>query len=431
MKNKKKAWILTADMGYGHQRAVYPLKEIAYERIININSDKSQTAKERKTWTHARIFYDFVSRLSEVPVIGKLGLLWIDKMQAISPYYPLKKNSAPNLPTNYLNKKIRKGFLKGVISYIQKEKLPVITSFYASAMALNHHEIENSYCIICDVDINRVWVPKDTKNIHIEYFVPTMHTYKRLKMYGVPSHNLHLTGFPLPKENIGGTKSTITKKVLAKRLINLDPTRKFIDMNKEMLEKETGQSFSEKKKPENITITYAIGGAAAQLKYGMHLLEGLKSKILLNQINLCLVAATHMDVKQKFEEKIKELGLAKNMGKNLTIIFELTKVEYFKKFNQQLNKTDILWTKPSELTFYTALGLPMILCPPVGAHEVFNKNWLHFIGSGVDQLDPKYVEQWLDEGLASGIYARKAWNGYINAPRNGTYEIEKIINKTK
>ena len=34
-----KAWIVSADMGYGHQRAVYPLKDIAEEEIICVGNN--------------------------------------------------------------------------------------------------------------------------------------------------------------------------------------------------------------------------------------------------------------------------------------------------------------------------------------------------------------------------------------------------------
>ena len=44
----KKAWVISVDMGYGHQRAAYPLKDISYERIITANSDKIITPKEKK-----------------------------------------------------------------------------------------------------------------------------------------------------------------------------------------------------------------------------------------------------------------------------------------------------------------------------------------------------------------------------------------------
>ena len=33
-----------------------------------------------------------------------------------------------------------------------------------------------------------------------------------------------------------------------------------------------------------------------------------------------------------------------------------------------LRETDVLWTKPSELCFYPALGIPLIMSAPLGAH---------------------------------------------------------------
>ena len=45
--------------------------------------------------------------------------------------------------------------------------------------------------------------------------------------------------------------------------------------------------------------------------------------------------------------------------------------------------TDILWTKPSELSFYAGLGLPIIMAPSVGAQERFNKAWLRAIGAAI------------------------------------------------
>jgi hypothetical protein len=39
MKRKKKlAWVVAADMGYGHQRAAFPLKYLSGGRIINANN---------------------------------------------------------------------------------------------------------------------------------------------------------------------------------------------------------------------------------------------------------------------------------------------------------------------------------------------------------------------------------------------------------
>ena len=33
---------------------------------------------------------------------------------------------------------------------------------------------------------------------------------------------------------------------------------------------------------------------------------------------------------------------------------------YYEAMNALLARTDVLWTKPSELTFYAALGLPIV-----------------------------------------------------------------------
>ena len=73
-KNKKKAWVISVDMGYGHQRAAYPLKDIAFERIITANSDKTVTPKERKSWNRFRTLYEGIARLRSLPLIGEF--LW-------------------------------------------------------------------------------------------------------------------------------------------------------------------------------------------------------------------------------------------------------------------------------------------------------------------------------------------------------------------
>mgnify|MGYP006200480153 CR=1 FL=1 len=41
--------------------------------------------------------------------------------------------------------------------------------------------------------------------------------------------------------------------------------------------------------------------------------------------------------------------------------------------------------KPSEMSFYSGLGLPCIIAPPVGAHERYNRRWLREQGVGLKQ----------------------------------------------
>ena len=64
---------------------------------------------------------------------------------------------------------------------------------------------------------------------------------------------------------------------------------------------------------------------------------------------------------------------------------------YFRACNALLAETDILWTKPSEMTFYGALGLPLLLSPPVGAQERYNRRWAVENGAGLEQRDPRFA----------------------------------------
>ena len=55
----KRVWLVSADMGYGHQRAVYPLKHLAEEEIITVGSGKRISISERKLWQGMLNIYEF------------------------------------------------------------------------------------------------------------------------------------------------------------------------------------------------------------------------------------------------------------------------------------------------------------------------------------------------------------------------------------
>ncbi len=51
----QKAWVVAVNMGYGHQRTAYPLKEFAEEgKIINANDYEGIPEKDRKIWESSR-----------------------------------------------------------------------------------------------------------------------------------------------------------------------------------------------------------------------------------------------------------------------------------------------------------------------------------------------------------------------------------------
>ena len=115
------------------------------------------------------------------------------------------------------------------------------------------------------------------------------------------------------------------------------------------------------------------------------------------------------------------------MYKGIEIIFGDNIEDYFRKFNLALRKTDILWTKPSELSFFAALGLPIIIAPPVGSQEEFNRRWLQKSGFGIQQENPNYINEWLFDWLDKGYLAEAAMQGFVEGESLGTINIEKII----
>ena len=132
-------------------------------------------------------------------------------------------------------------------------------------------------------------------------------------------------------------------------------------------------------------------------------------------------------VRDYFLEKIEFLGL-KN-SKNIEILYAEKINDYFEKFNQALRTTDVLWTKPSELSFYVSLGIPIIIAPSIGSQEDFNREWLLWHHAGRTQDNPNYTDEWFFEFLERGEFADMAMHGFIEAEKLGTFKIGKIISK--
>ena len=415
---KGSAWVVSVDMGYGHQRAAYPLKDIAYERIITANSDKIISYDERKLWERTRFFYEFISRLKKTGYIGKAVFALYDKTQSISPFFPFRDLSKPNYTVLMLKRSIERGLCKNLIEYVKKKDLPLVATHPFPAVAAHYHGLNKIFCVVTDTDISRGWVIDEPRKNTITYFAPCIHVAVRLREYGISEDKIIVTGFPLPKENIGKSCS-ILKKDLSHRLFNLDPNKVFLKTYEEIVKKNLGTLPLKKDHP--LTITYAVGGAGAEIDVGLNIVRSIKERILSKEIAVNLVAGTRLDVYSLYKKETDGLGL------DVNIVFALDKRNYFMKMNEILRKTDILWTKPSEMSFFTALGLPIIIAPPIGAHEKYNREWLSHMGSGFVQEDPNFTNDWLFYWLADGRLAKAAWQGYTEAPFFGTYKIEKII----
>ncbi|MBU1036950.1 hypothetical protein KKF32_02855 [Patescibacteria group bacterium] len=430
-KKKLKFWVVTVDMGYGHQRAAYPLKHLAYQGIINANTYTGIPATDRKIWQEQRKFYETISRFKSFPLIGDAIFKLYDRFQRIPKFYPKRDLSKPNFQVLAATRLIKdKHWGRHLIKKLAKKPLPLVTPFFATAIMAEVNNYPNEiYCVICDADISRSWVAAEPKQSRIKYFAPCDRVVERLKLYGVLESRIFLTGFPLPLKNLGSRSLGIAKFDLRHRLINLDPQRNYINKYKDTLHASLKIKNFPKKADHPLTLTFAVGGAGAQRELGIQIVKGLIKQIENRKIRVNLIAGVNRQVSHYFRQSIIKIGLQKQLHKEVRILYTPNKEEYLEKFNEWIRKTDILWTKPSELSFYCALGLPIIMAPPIGSQEDFNQKFLISLGAGILQNDLRYVSQWLFDWINNGRLAEAAAQGFLEAPQDGVYNIEKIILK--
>ncbi|MFH1286981.1 MAG: hypothetical protein ABII02_04510 [Candidatus Magasanikbacteria bacterium] len=434
-----KAYVVTVDMGYGHQRAVDPLREIAacppgceckMDHIITANNYAGIPAKDRRAWQGSRKVYETISRMKKIPLIGPLVFGAMDRFQQIAPFYPKRDLSKPILQVRQVYRWIGKGWGKHLIEMLNKNPLPLVASFFSIGFFAEEHGYKGKIYVICtDTDVSRSWAPLKPKKSRITYLVPNKRVRERMKLYGIREKNIIVTGFPLPKENIGCRDLKILKKSLGQRIVNLDPEGIYRKKYKHTLDYYIGEKYCNVKSNRPLTITFAVGGAGAQRDIGIIILDSLHSFIDKGKIRLNLVAGVRNDVYSYYEKEVKRLHFSKKHGGNVNIIYAEKKSDYFREFNKALLTTDILWTKPSELSFFAGLGLPIIMAPAIGSQEDFNKAWLHSVGAGFEQEDPQYAHEWLFDWLESGWLAEAAMRGFLDAPRNGAYHVENVALK--
>jgi hypothetical protein len=421
---KTKAWIVTVDMGLGHQRATMPLAALAEGGVLAAGDAGVADAKELKTWRNLLRSYEFISRTRNVPIFGQLLFQLLDSLQYIAPYYPKKDRSASTYQVRLLATSVRAGVGRGMVARIRTKQLPLVTAHPYTEIAADIAGYTPTYCMVTDSEISRAWVASDPKKSQIHYLAPSMRAWMRLTNYGVPAERVFLTGFPLPHENVGGPDLHVLKADVARRLAVLDPEKRFASRFGGHVKQLTGVDLAEAKASRPLTITYAVGGAGAQKEIGAALLESFRPMLQKGEVRLNLVANVRKEVKTYFEQQVARFAPG---CPHVRVLYTETKEEYFRQFNEMLRETDVVWTKPSEMSFYCALGLPIVMAPPIGCQEQYNRRWLSELHAGIDQDEPRAAHEWLVDLWREGRLAEAAWDGFLKAPKHGTYNIMKIL----
>ncbi len=418
--------VVSIAMGYGHLRAAYPLADALGTRVWHVDEAPLADDEEQKAWARTRCFYEMTSRASQLPVVGAPLRFALNQATDIPPLHPYRDLSRPSLGARLLDRTIESGIGRGMVDELRQSGATLLTTFYSPAIIADKFGCERVFCVVTDSDINRVWAPMEPRSSALQYLVPSKRARRRLESYGVPADHIHVTGFPLPPSLLGGADLPVLRDNLAARLVRLDPKGRFLESTSHEVEHFLGDL------PEDVAgqpprLTYAVGGAGAQAELAKQFLPGLRHMLVLDKLRLTLVAGVRREVRDKFRQMIADAGLEAELGRSIDILHEPSFEPYYRRFNRRLADTDILWTKPSEMTFYAALGIPLVFSRPVGVHERYNRRWATEAGAGLKQRDPRYAGDWLAELLADGTLAAVAWSGFMRLPKFGTYRILEAL----
>src|SRR3989344_7740582 len=194
---RPRAWVVDVDMGYGHSRAAFALRDLSGGAVITANNYRGIPESDKRLWKASRQAYELVSRLKPIPLVGDAAFSFLDWMQRIPDYYPRRDMSRPSIQLweTYLG--IKRGLCKHLIGTLAKKQLPLVCTFPIPAIAADYHEYPGDiYCVTTDTDVNRAWAPWDPKSSRIRYFASSGRVVERLKLYGVREDRIFLTGFP-------------------------------------------------------------------------------------------------------------------------------------------------------------------------------------------------------------------------------------------
>ncbi|HEV7670601.1 MAG TPA: hypothetical protein VGS22_18935 [Thermoanaerobaculia bacterium] len=434
------ALVAGVEMGYGHLRAARALADALGTKVTLVDRAPVAGKEEQRLWRASRRFYEITSRASQLPLIGAPLEALLEAVTSIPPLYPHRDLSAPTFQSRSLGRFIDRGLGRGLARHLLETGAPLVSTFFAPALAAERFGVEEIYCVATDVDLNRTWAPREPSKTRINYLAPTRRARRRLIAYGVPRERIEVTGFPLPAERLGGEDLPTLRRDLAARLVRLDPKGVFREQVGSEIDHFLGALRAEQEGRPPLAV-FAVGGAGAQADLAAALLPSLRPLIEQGRLRLTLVAGIRREVAARFALEVRAAGLESCLAPGIesvhgavpeqpvSILLEADHDTYFDRFHALLGEADLLFTKPSEMVFFGALGLPLVLTRPVGVHERYNRRWAVENGAGLKMRDPHQAGDWLREYLTEGTLAAAAWFGYLRLPKFGLYRILERIGR--
>lgn len=418
--------VASLDMGYGHLRAAQALADALGTEVVEVDAPPLARSTEAAQWRRARALYEGTTRWAGLPLLGPLLRRALETLTAIEPLHPYRDLSRADRATRMLGRLIDGGMGDGVAAHLKESGRALLATYFSAALSADAHGCERVFCVVTDADIARAWAPREPAATRITYLTPSRRAFRRLRSYGVPPERIRFTGFPLPPELLGGPELPTARANLAARLVRLDPTGAFREPRAHELERVVGPLPADQEGRPPL-LAYAVGGTGAQADMARKFLPSLREPLEAGRLRLALVAGVREEVAERFHEWLRDAGLEPLLGEALQVLHHPEFVPYYRRFNELLAGTDVLWTKPSEMTFYGGLGIALVLAKPVGVHERKNRRWARERGAALKHRDPRHAAQWIEEWLEEGLLASAAWSGFQLLPAAGTYRILEAV----
>jgi len=390
-------------MGYGHLRPAYALAERLGVPVREVDRTPFASPTDRLIWRLSRRLYETISRRSQGGVARRVAGPILEAITCLPTLDQAPSPVPADADARWLHRLMRLGFGRQLVRSLRASRGTLVTTFYAPAIMADAHGIRPVISVVTDSEVSRIWVPVQPERYSIQYCVPHRRTARRLAAYGVPGTSIHLTGFPLPPTLTGDRAGT-------------DAQRRFARLER----------WAAGDGPLHLCL--AIGGAGAQADLALNLVRALAHEIRRGDLRVTLVTGTNTSLSVRFRRRLEHLGVGNDgPDSRVSVLSAERHTDYLERFNEELPTTDLLWTKPSELSFFAALGLPMLLAPAVGEHERANATILFEAGAAFPVPAATELPHWLAARRRDGALERAARAGFASLPRDATDRVAAVV----
>jgi UDP-N-acetylglucosamine:LPS N-acetylglucosamine transferase len=384
-------------MGFGHLRAAHNIASQSRSPILRVDRDPYMNGIDEFLWKSSQFIHTYGSRDKESN--GKFLYSWFERTMAI----PENGVPPPLGPSRFVKTMWKFGAGDKLFETLSRDNPTLLHTFYLPAiLAMYHGYRGKSFLLLCDTDFHRVWAPIDPGKYDLRYCVPISSSADRLISYGVNKEKIFVTGFPLPSINTGGRDLRVLE-------------REF-DFRKSRLERDSTAP---------LTIMFPFSGAGAYSNVLADLVKSIHEDLKEGSLRLIVSCGDSMHALRSAENLFVNYGIEES--EFAEIMFREDIFAAFDEFNLALRSTDVMITKPSEMVFYGALGIPLVFLPPIGAHEEKNRDYLFSNECAVNMVPSTDFPRWLERSRRKGLLLELAENGFTRLPKNGGTAIDELL----